>query len=241
MRFLRERSTTPREPLHLNAMLAALRRAYRGIPALVRQMPAALRALSLVIIFSFTAQSLVGSFWVVYAVDRIGLSADQWGLILLVEAVVRVVLFLPAGMLADRWGRTVTLVAALVLTVVATPLFVILRGFFAILLVRMALAITFDLGLAACIALMADLVPRASRGQMMAAIGQGGIMLGAAGNPGGPSVGYLTIPAVMVAALAGGFLYAINPAYPWIAATAAGLLAVLLAVGFVRDPREAEV
>ncbi len=102
------------------------------------------------------------------------------------------------------------------------------------------MAVTFDLGIASCIALMADLVPRASRGQMMAAIGQGGIMLGGVANPGGPSVGYLIIPPVMLGALAGGFLYALNPVYPWIAATAAGLLAVLLTVGFVRDPREVE-
>ena len=240
MRFLREPSGAPRESLRLQAMLDALGQAYRGIPALVRQMPAALRALALVIMLSFITQSLVGPFWVVYAVDRAGLSAAQWGLILLVESVVGVALFIPAGMLVDRWGRTTTLVTALVLSTLATPLFVILSGFAAVLLVRGVLAVAFVLGLASCVALMADLVPRASRGQVMAAIGMGGIQLGSVGNPGGPAVGYLIIPPVMLAGLAGGFLYALNPVVPWIVATGTGLLAVVLAVAFVRDPGDPE-
>jgi MFS family permease len=240
MRFLREDAVSPREPLRLDSLLNALRSAYRGIPALVRQMPTALRALALVIMLTFVIQGLLGPFWVVYAVDRSGLTAAQWGLILLVESVVGVALFIPAGMLADRWGRTATLVTALSLSSLASPLFVILHGFAAVLLVRVALAVAFVLGMSSCMALMTDLVPRSSRGNIMAAIGQGGIQLGSVGGPGGPAVGYLIIPPVMIAGLAGGFLYARNPAYPWVVATAAGVLAIVLTVIFVRDPRDAE-
>ncbi|RPI96697.1 MAG: MFS transporter, partial [Chloroflexi bacterium] len=194
MRFLKESSAAPRSPLHLNVLLNALKLAYRCIPDLVRQMPRSLKALALVIVLSFIAQAMTGAFWVVYAVEQAGLSATQWGLILLVEAVVRMGLFMPAGLLVDRWGRTTTLLAALIISTLATPLFVVLHGFVAIMLVRVVLAVAFVLAIPACMALMADLVPRATRGQMMAAIGQGGIMLGAVGSPGGPAVGYLIIP-----------------------------------------------
>jgi hypothetical protein len=74
----------------------------------------------------------------------------------------------------------------------------------------------------------------------MAALGQGGIMPGAVGAPGGPSVGYLIIPPLMVASLAGGYLYTLNPASPWIVSTAVGLLALLLSLFFIRDPERAE-
>ena len=136
MRLLKEPSPTRREPLHISALVKALSQAYRSIPRLVRQMPRPLIALALVITLSFVANGLAGSFWVVFATDHIGLSAAEWGLILLVEAVVKVVLFLPAGMLVDRWGRTSSLVAALVISTLATPLFVVLHGFVAILLLR---------------------------------------------------------------------------------------------------------
>src|SRR5512142_2340224 len=240
MRFLRETSSTPREPLHLKALLHSLRHAYRGIPDLVRRMPGSLRALALVIMLCFVIQGLVGPFWVVYAVDQVGLTAAQWGLTLLAESIVGVPLFIPAGILVDRWGRTASLTLALILSTVASLLFVILPGFIAILMLRAVLAACFVLGVASCVALMAELVPSDSRGKMMAAIGQGAIQLGTVGNPGGPAVGYLMIPAVMIAGLAGGFLYSLNPVYPWIAATAMGILAAVLTVVFVRDPKDTE-
>jgi MFS family permease len=161
-------------------------------------------------------------------------------LILLAEAVVKLVLFLPAGLLVDRWGRTASLTAALVISTLVTPLFVVLSGLTAILLVRAVIAVAFVLAIPACMALMADLVPRSVRGQMMAAIGQGGIILGSVGSPGGPAVGYLIIPPLMVASLAGGFLYTLNPVYPWIFSVVAGLLSILLTVLYIRDPQQAE-
>jgi MFS family permease len=239
-RYLKETTAVERQPLQFAALLKALSQAYRGIPALARQMSPPLRMLAVVIVLSFMAHAMTGAFWVVFATERIGLSAAEWGLILLVEAVVRLVLFLPAGLLVDRWGRTASLAAALVISTLVTPLFVVLHGFTAILLVRAALSVAFVLAIPACTALMADLVPSQVRGQMMAAIGQGGIMLGAVGSPGGPAVGYLIIPPLMIASLAGGFLYTLNPVYPWIFSAVAGLLSIALTVLYLRDPRQAE-
>jgi hypothetical protein len=75
----------------------------------------------------------------------------------------------------------------------------------------------------------------------MAAIGQGGVFIGMAGGVGGPALGYLFILPVMIASLAGGYLYALRPAYPWLFALAATLLALAVTVLFVREPKEAEV
>ncbi len=240
LRFLKEPSPTRRDPLRLPVLLNALGQAYRGIPGLVRKMPRSLKALALVIVLCFVTNGLTGSFWVVYATERASLSVEEWGLILLVEAIARLALFLPAGLLVDRWGRTASLNIALASAALATPLFVVLHGFTTALLVRLVLAVAFDIALLACMALMADLTPRSVRGQSMAALGQGGIMPGAVGPPGGPSVGYLIIPPLMVASLAGGFLYTLNPASPWIVSTAAGLLALLLSIIFIQDPERAE-
>jgi MFS family permease len=241
LRFLREGSSTPREPLRLSAVTRALGQAYQVIPALVRQMSPALRALASVVLLSFLANGVTGAFWVVYATNQIGLSATEWGLILLVEAVVRLVAFLPGGLLVDRWGRRNPLLVALAISSVTVPLFVVVKSFAAILLLRAAIAVTSGLAVPACMALMADLIPRSLRGQIMAAIGQGGIMIGMAGGVGGPALGYLFIPPVMIASLAGGYLYALHPAYPWLFALVATLLALIVTILFVQESKKAEI
>lgn len=237
---LKENSPARRESLHLAALLDALSKAYRGIPGLVRQMPRPLLALAVVVVLSFMANGLAGSFWVVFATEHIGLSATQWGLIMLVESVIKSLLFLPAGLLVDRWGRTASLITALVIATIATPLFVVLHGMAAILALRAVLSVAFVLAIPACTALMADMVPRPVRGQMMAAIGQGGILLGMVGGAGGPAVGYLIIPPLMIASLAGGFLYTLNPVYPWVLSIVTGLVSIILTVLYIRDPQQAE-
>jgi MFS family permease len=241
-RFLHESSTSPRQPLKFSALTQALKQAYASIPVLLKQMSPSLQALAWVILLSFLANGVASSFWVVYATEEIGLSASEWGLILLVEAIVRLFAFMAAGVLVDRYGRKNILLVALLISLFTIPLFVILTSFIAILLIRAAIAVSFALAIPACTALMADLVPRSLRGKMMAAIGQGGMMIGpAGGGAGGPALGYLFIPPVMVASLAGGYLYMLNPVYPWVFSVATTLLSIILTVFYIRDARNAEV
>ena len=79
------------------------------------------------------------------------------------------------------------------------------------------------------------------RGRVMAALGHGGLKIGTTGGGvGGPSVGYVTIIPLMIASLAGGYLYTWNPASPWLCAAIAMALASILIALFVRDPKHAE-
>jgi MFS family permease len=241
LRYLKEPSPEVHAGFSWSAMVAALDRVYKGIPSLLRGIPAPARALAGVVLLSFLANGVSASFWVVYATEHIGLSPAQWGVILLVEGVARMFSFLPAGWIADRWGRTRALVASLVISLVVVPLFMVVKSFIAILLIRVVIAVAFGLALPACMALMADLTPRRQRGELMAAIGQGGIMLHPAGGGiGGPALGYLFIPPVMLASLAGGYLYEWDPVFPWIFASFATLLSIFLVARYIRDPKTAE-
>ena len=242
LRFLRDPTAENRNGISLKSILLALRKSYAAIPGLLAGMPASLRGLAGVVLLSFLVNGVSSAFWVVYATEEIGLSPTRWGIILLVEGVVRMATFVPAGWIADRWGRTRTLVASLVIALGVLPAFVLAHSFGAVLWIRIAAAASFALALPASTALMADLTPRRQRGQLMAAIGQGGIMLNpAGGGVGGPALGYLFIPPVMVASLSGGYLYELNPAYPWILAAVLTLAAILLALRSIHDPGEAEV
>ncbi len=242
LRFLREDSPGGHGKLSLGALTQALAQAYARIPALVRGMSTPLRALAGVVLLSFLANGAASAFWVVYVTEQIRLSPAQWGVILLIQSLVGTLAFIPAGWVADHWGRTRTLLAALTISLVAVPLFIVAKSFGAVLLIRMVLSIAFGLALPSCMALMADLTPRRQRGEIMAAIGQGGIMIAPpSGGAGGPALGYLFIPPVMLASLAGGWLYELNPTYPWIFSTVVTLLSIVLIVIYLRDPEDAEV
>jgi MFS family permease len=218
-----------------------LRDAYAALPSLLGRLPRSLKALTGVIVLSFVASAVMAPFWVIYAMEQIGLSPSAWGLILLGESILKGVMFVPAGVLVDRWGRTASLLAALLISLVCIPLFILTPGFTGVLLIRLALAVAFAIGIPSCSALMADTVPRDVRGRVMAALGQGGILIGSAGGVGGPGVGFVTVIPLMLAYLAGGYLYGLNAAYPWFLALGATVIAILLIALFIRDPQQAEV
>jgi MFS family permease len=241
MRYLSETVKSTRERINLARLPRIIRDAYSGIPETLKEMPRSLRALAGVIVLSFAANAVASPFWVVYAVEEIGLSSSAWGLILLVESALKMILFLPAGVLVDRWGRTTSLFAAFAVALVAVPAFVFASGFAAVMLIRAVIAVAFVIAVPASSALMADMVPREKRGRVMAALGQGGIMIGAAGGgTGGPGVGYVITVPLMVSSLLGGLLYAVNPVYPWLFALLATMLQILLIAFLVRDPKRAE-
>ena len=209
---------------------------------MLRRLPLSLKALAGVIILSFMANGVASPFWVVYAIEQIGLSSSRWGLILLCETALRILVLIPAGVVVDRWGRTTSLLVALLLSTVTMPLFILAKGFIAVLLIRSAIGVASAITIPACSALMADIAPREIRGQVMAALGQGGVMIGAAGGgTGGPGTGFLITLPLMIASLAGGYLYAQNPIYPWFFVLVASTLATVLTVLFIRDPKQAEI
>lgn len=90
-------------------------------------------------------------------------------------------------------------------------------------------------------ALLADIVPSAIRGRVMAAIGRGSVSVGSSsGGTGGPGTGFLTTLPLMVAALFGGVLYAWSPAIPFLCVFGLTVVALGVSVAFVRDPKMAE-
>lgn len=241
-RFLKETTPQSQEKLRLSQLPVAFKAAYSGVPALLRQLPLTVRVLTVIIILGFTSNAIAGSFWVVYAKEHIGLTAKAWGTILLVETLLRNALYIPAGIIVDRYGRAKFMLASLALSLVTIPLFVVSTTMVQTLLIRVAMAVANAFFAPASVALMADTVPREMRGRVMAAIGRGAVMIGAAsGGIGGPGMGFLITIPVMLGSLAGGYLYSANPVFPWLFVAGATAISVLLAVRFLGDPEQAQV
>lgn len=185
----------------------------------------------------FIANGIVSSFWVVYVTDEIGLTTIEWGLILLLESVFRTVLTIPFGLIADKYGKTKSLFAAVIISLISLPTLIKAKTFTHVLLIRLSEGLAVALFIPSSIALMADYVPRDLRGRVMAAIGRGSILIGATGGGiGGPGMGYLfTIP-VMIASVSGGILYSMNPVNPWIFILGATVIQFICILFFIRDP-----
>ncbi|MEZ4664805.1 MAG: MFS transporter [Caldilineaceae bacterium] len=240
-RYLKETAANADRRLEFSSIITAFKQAYGGLLGLFRELPRSVLALTGVIILCFVTNGVATAFWVVYAVEEFGLSPTDWGFILLLETLLRNLLFIPGGLLVDRLGRTVALCTALILALLAMPLFVWANGFWSVLGVRILIVLGQALMIPASIALMADTVPRHMRGRVMAATGQGGVMIGAAGGgTGGPGTGFLITLPIMVSSLAGGYLYAANPVYPWYVSSATMALAIVVTIFFIRDPQRAE-
>ena len=116
--FIEDTVETETEKVELGQLSVVLKDAYTGIPALLRKFPRTLKAMTAIIILGFMANGVAGPFWIVYANDHIGLSSSQWGLVLLIEAALGNIVRIPAGFLADRYGRTRFIVAALLLSLI---------------------------------------------------------------------------------------------------------------------------
>ncbi len=241
LRWLRETKAPTGDGFRLAMLPGLLRDTYSDLPRLLRAMSGSVRAMLTIAILGFAVNAISGPFWVVYAVEELGLSATQWGTILLFETVVRNVALLPAGVLGDHLGRSRCMIASLLMVGLALPLFIMVRGYGGALAVRLLIGAANALFVPTSIALLADLVPREVRGRMIAAIGQGGVMIGASsGGTGGPAVGYLVTLPLIASSLLSGYIYEIGPMWPWLVSL--GLVAVTLAVSlaFLRDPHQAE-
>jgi MFS family permease len=240
-RFLKETSVS-QEKIDWSALPKAFTDAYSGVFDMLKRLPRALRVHATIVILGFTCNAIASAFWVVYAKQEIGLTATQWGSILFVESLLRTLLYIPAGIAIDRFGRARFILASLVLSLVTVPAFVLSSTVVHVLLIRSVMGVANAFFAPASMALMADAIPRDLRGRVMAAIGRGFVQLGpASGGTGGPGTGFLTTLPMMAGSIAGGYLYRYNTILPWVFVSAATAVSIVLAALFMRDPEHAQV
>ena len=241
LRLLRETTKPQGEALRAGDIPRILRQTYAGVLPLLRSLPRSTRGLGAMVVLGFIGNVVAAPFWVVYATQELGMSKAEWGTILLIEAVVRTVSYIPAGLLVDRLGRVRCLRMSLILALIGAPTFLWAHSFGLALAVRVMLAVATSLYIPAGVALMADTVPRALRGRAMAALGRGSVFLGSTGGGlGGPGLGYLVTVPAMIAAFAGGYLYAANPRLPWLISAGSLALCLVVAVAVLREQEQTE-
>ncbi|HET6798165.1 MAG TPA: MFS transporter [Gemmatimonadales bacterium] len=170
-----------------------------------RALPPALRKLLLSDILVRICEALVDVFLVIYALDVVGITAPQYGLLVAIMMSTSIVAYLPAARLADRVGRK-PLVIATFIAFAAFPLAVISAHSFAGLVAAFVVGGLRELGEPARKALIVDLAQPKLRAR---------------------SIGlYYLVRSVSIApaAVAGGLLWQVRPALPFLLAGGFGLL-----------------
>jgi len=239
--FLKETRQVSPDRVRMDNLAQTFRGVYADIVPLLRGFSPALKAMSVIVTLCFVCNGLAGPFWVVYVTTEVGLSSSQWGLILLVEAGLRNLSTIPAGFLVDHFGRRRFILMVLLFSWVI-PLLLLAGSFAQVLVLRCVIGIISAFFSPAMGALMADIVPSENRGRVMAAIGRGTVMVGGAtGGIGGPGVGFLTTLPLIIGSACGGILYAISPSIPFLFVLGAMVVAFALAVGFLHEPKNAEL
>lgn len=174
-----------------------------------RSFPVPLRRLLLSDIFIRTCEGLVEVFLVLYALNVVGITAPQFGLLIGVQMTTSILCYLPAARLADRIGRKPLVIA----TFVAFSLFpvaVILAHSFAGLVMAFVIGGLREVGEPARKALILDLVPDGARAR-------------------GVGLYYLIRSlAITPAAVTGGLLWNVTPQVPFALAGAIGLVGTVV-------------
>jgi MFS family permease len=168
-------------------------------------LPDPLRRLLLSDIFIRTCEGMVDVFLVLYALDVVGISAPEFGVLIAVQMVTSIVCYLPVAHLADRLGRKPFVIATF-LAFSLFPLAVVSARSFGALVLAFIVGGLREMGEPARKALIVDLVPPEVRGR-------------------GIGLYYLVRSlAITPAAMLGGVFWSITPALPFVVAGLVGLV-----------------
>lgn len=170
-------------------------------------------------------------FMVLYAINVIGLSTTEWGVIGSIVGIISMALSFPGGLISDRIGRKPNILLARILSPITTFGMTLAKGFNETLLVRIVSSIGGGLGGGvgggsggpAWRALLADVIPARRRGRVFGLMGTFTGMVGA--------------PASWI----GGYLWDnYNPNLAFQMSCGLGIIPIFILLFFVKEPKVKE-
>jgi len=187
-----------------------------GLRHVWRSLPDPLRRLLVSDIFIRTCEGMVDVFLVLYALNVVGISAPQFGLLVAVQMVTAIVCYLPAAHFADRLGRKPFVIATFA-AFSLFPIAVVTAHSFGTLLPAFVVGGLREIGEPARKALIVDLVRPEVRAR-------------------GIGLYYLIRSlAITPAATLGGAFWSVTPSLPFVVAGAVGFVGTVLFAATVEE------
>lgn len=198
------------------------------------------RSLKIIVFIEVAAAFFVAMsapFWVVYAKQVVGLTAYNWGLVMLISGAVGITLAFPMGSLVDMLGPRKMILTGMAFAPLIIFLYQYVGGLLGVVAILCSLSMVNSMMMPAFSTLIANMIPRARRGRLYSLLGERGVTISFGNFWGG---GFLLFPPAALGAFVGGYVYKLNPSYLWIITSAAMLLSLVLVYIFVREPKEAQ-
>ncbi len=194
---LKNRAIKANEPLDLRNVLSGINESFKGISEGISWLKGSLARMMALDVLSGMDWGLTNSFWLLFALDVIGVTRFEWGVLEASWNFIYIALVPIAGILSDRRGRIKVMRFSPGLFSLLYLLLVISRGFKMAFIVWMIWAIPDALWYASYEALWTDTIESSKRARIS-------------------TLRFIlrTIAQMSSAALAG-FLYEINPAIPF--------------------------
>jgi MFS family permease len=206
--------------------------AYRDVFQVVKQAPKQLILLSALTTSAIFFVSLVTPFWIIRAKEVIGLSTQEWGLIAMISGVIYVILSIPAGRVVDKVNRKTVVGLCLIAGAAPVTIFLYVTDFTGVALLAVITAVINSFINPAMQALFTDMVPKNTRGRMIAALGGGGVWL----MGGAWGLGVVAMLSITFGSLLSGYIYRLEPSLPWLIMAAGLVVTGVLFLVLLREP-----
>ena len=233
--YLKETITT-QEKMSKNP-LTVLIEGYKNVFGSVKWTLANLRAFSITSMIMAFSGSLIMPFWIVYAQEIIGLTAYEWGSVMLVGGIAKTIMSFFVGNIVDRIGSRKCFMISFSVAIPGMYLFTVIPNYFSLIMLYVGLVLSAAFMWIASSVYLADSIPREMRGRVMAGLGSG-MTIGVTG--GGYASGFLIFIPMTLGNLLGGYIYNINPSLPWYLHTGFLVVGLILVVFVLKDPQMAQ-
>jgi MFS family permease len=232
-KFLKETLSSDSVEFPMGNMATLFKEAYSSVWETLQWLPRTLRSVAVIEVIITLLVSIAAPFWVVYATHVIGLTAYEWGTLMLFAGAFRIAMSIPMGYLIDKFGPRKMILASSPIAPIATFSFIFCTSFTHLLGVFLLLALFNTITWPAYSTLIANYVPNERRGRVFTILGQG-VAIRWGGIP--MNALLLVLPATM-GALSGGFIYEFHHGYPWYILTIGLIICILLTVKFTEEPK----
>lgn len=196
-------------PISPTAMLKQIIQSFKSVPNTLKWMPKPLLGFSVTsllislggsitgTLMAINGQMILGSFFVLYAIDVMSISMLQWGFLNALVGGIRVMLLIPGGLLADKYGKRIPIILYFAATSMVTILFILSESYNQVIAVMVLASVIGSLTSPALRSITVDYTPPQMRGQVQSALQ------------------ILRTVAVFFGSLVSGYLYDVNHKLPF--------------------------
>jgi MFS family permease len=211
--------------------------AYRSILDSIKWMNKGLKIIVIIEMFISFFIAMTAPFYVVYAKQVLGLIESQWGLVMFISGLLGISIAFPLGAAVDKIGPRKMILLGMTLAPIVVWSYQYAGGFIGVALILCGVTICNSVMMPAFSTIIANIIPRNRRGRLYSLIGERGIMISFGNFWGG---GFLLFPPAALGSYVGGWVYKMNPNYPWMITSAALIISLILIFIFVRNPEDVE-